>query len=189
MLINSAGTGEYRFVILIPGRDTEKFVSEYRAALFAKGFYGAYSFPPVAPLAELSSPLNRDELKEFAGNIRKFSMAQDGKISGAGNGSNAGFGKLAFFGPLLNLPPAGEIIPETAKGKIIFSLFPPALCAALVPSGENLPPKEGPSLSFRTAALANLAIRPLRRENGGEACAFSFEWEMGEPVWLPAYKN
>jgi len=188
MPTNSAGKEEYRFVILILGKDTEKLLSEYRAALFAKGFYGAYSFPPAAPLAELSSPFNRGELKEFAENIRKLSMAHDGKISSVVSCSNAGFGKMVFFGPLLNLPAAGKLVPETAKGKIIGSLFPPVLCAALVPLGEKLPPKEGLSLSFRTAALANLAIRPLACETTGEA-AYSFEWEMGEPVWLPAFRK
>ena len=195
MITKSVGTGEYRFVILIPGRDTEKLLDEYRASLFTKGFSGAYSFPPVAPLAELSQFFGKDELKELAGNIRKLSMAQDGKLSSAGNGLNAGFGALSFFGPLLN-PSADPIVieavveglSETARKKITRSFFPSVLCAALVRSGEKPLPKEGPTLSFRAAALANLAIRPLP-EGTAEAPVYSYEWEMGPLVWLPAYKK
>jgi len=188
MLTKSAGTGEHRFIILIPARDTEKLLGEYRAALFAKGFYGAYSFPPAAPLAELSRPFNRDELKELAVNIRKLTMAHDGKISSAESDANTAFGGLSFFGPKLDLPAAEKTYPETAKRKMIRSLFPPVLCAALVLLGENPLPNEVPTLSFRAAALTNMAIGPLP-DDRGEALPYSFEWKMGEPVWLPAYKK
>src|SRR5215471_17302618 len=109
MLNKSSAPEEFRFIILIIGMDTEKLLNEYRAALFAEGFYGAYSFPPAAPLAELSRPLNRDELKELAGNIRDLTIPHDGKISNVENGTNAGFGELAFFGPRLNLHAAEDI--------------------------------------------------------------------------------
>jgi hypothetical protein len=189
----SAGLQEFRFIILIPGRDTEKLLDEYRASLFANGFYGAYSFPNAAPLAELSRPFNRDELKELAGNIRKLSMAHDGKISSTESGVDIieGFGEYSFFGLRLDFaadPPAIEkLFPKTTNGKILRLLFPPVLCASLVHHGENHLPKEGLALSFRAAALANLAIHPL--SSTGDAPAYSFEWKMGEPAWLPAYKK
>jgi len=189
MLNKSDAPEEFRFIILIIGMDTEKLLYEYRAALFAEGFYGAYSFPPAAPLAELSRPFNRDELKELAGKIRDLTMPYDGKISSTGNASNAGFGEYSFFGPRLNLIAAEGLFPKTARDKISHSLFPPVLCAALVHSGKNQLPKEGFALSFRAAALANLAIRPLPAGTSEEAPAFSFEWKMGEPIWLPAYKK
>jgi hypothetical protein len=189
MLNKSGAPEEFRFIILIIGMDTEKLLNEYRAALFAEGFYGAYSFPPTAPLAELSRPFNRDELKKLAGNIRDLTMPYDGKISNTEYGSNAGLGEYSFFGPRLNLSAAEDLFPKTARGKIARSLFPPILCAALVHTGENPLPKEGPALSFRAAALANLAIRPLPSGTSVEAQAYSFEWKMGEPVWLPAYKK
>ena len=189
MGINYAGAKLFHFIILIPGSDTGKILDEYRAVLFARGFYGAYSFPPAAPLAELSQPFNRNELKELAINIRKLTMAHDGKIYGTETGASTGFGELSFFGLQLDIPTAEKIYPETAKGKIVRSLFPPVLCAAIVPSGENPMPKEGPSLSFRAAALANLAIYPLPGGGKGEAPAYSFEWKTGEPVWLPAHKK
>jgi hypothetical protein len=178
----------FSFIILIPNMDTEKLINEYRAALFAKGFYGAYSFPPAAPLAELSSPFNRDELKDLAGNIRKLSMVHDGKISGVESGAHAGFGDLSFFGPLLDIVAARDLFPKTVKGKIVRVFFPPVLCAALVHS-EPDSVEEGPPLSFRAVSIANLAIRSLPGGNAGEALPYSFEWEMGPPVWLPAYKG
>jgi hypothetical protein len=187
----SIGLGEYRFIILIPARDTQKLLHEYQDALFTNGFYGAYSFPPVAPLAELSSPFNRDELKELAGNIRKLTLARDGKISSAESCLKSGFGEYSFFGPRLDFPadpPAiEELLSATAGGKIIRVFSPPVLCAALARPGETRSPKEEPTLSFRAAALANLALRPL--PGTGDAPAYSFEWKMGEPVWLPAYKK
>jgi len=51
-------------------------------------------------------------------------------------------------------------------------------------AGEKRAFGETPALSFRAAAVANLAIRPLA---GGEA-GFSFEWKIGPPEWLPGYK-
>jgi len=189
----SADLQEFRFIVLIPGRDTEKLLDEYRVSLFAKGFYGAYSFPPAAPLAELSRPFNRDELKELAGNIRKCSMAHDGKFSSAESCLISGFGEYSFFGLRLdfsaNLSTIEELLSETARDKITRIFFPPILCAAFLHSEENQFPKEGPVLSFRAAALANLAIRSLPGRTTGEAPAYSFEWKMGEPVWLPAYKK
>jgi len=184
-----------RFIALIPGRDTEKLLDEYRTALFAKGFYGAYSFPPTAPLAEVSSPFSRDELKKLAVNIRMLTMAHDGKISSAESCTNGGFGKLSFFGPRLDLPANHtefeKLLSETAKGKIAHTFFPIVLCASIIESGSawaDSHAEKCPTLSFRAAALANITIRPL---NGGteEALPFSFEWERGPLVWLPAYKK
>jgi hypothetical protein len=181
---------EHRFVILVPGGDTHKLLDEFRDALFAEGFYGAYSFPPAAPLAEVSRPFSRDELKKLAVCIRDLSAAHDGKISGAECCLKAGFGTLAFFGPLLDLPAAERLLSETAAGKIIRAFFPPVLCAALVDSGaanQHCPPRSA-NFSFRAAALANLAIRSLN-SGKGEALPYSFEWETGPLVWLPAYRK
>jgi hypothetical protein len=189
----NAGAKLYYFITLIPGRDTEKLFNEYRAALFAKGFHGAYSFPPAAPLAEVSRPFSRDELKELAKNIRDLTMAHNGKISSAESCTNASFGKLSFFGPQLDLTANHSVIAElfnkTARGKIDRAFFPIVLCAALTDSTVGNPKAERcPTLSFRAAALANVAIRSLNGDTG-EALPFSFEWETGPLVWLPAHKK
>jgi len=187
----NAETKLFRFISLIPSRDTEKFIEEYQTALFAKGFHGAYSFPPVAPLAEVLHPFSRDDLKKIAVNIRKLTMVHDGKITSAESCTNAGFEKLSFFGPHLDLTVSviEEILCETAKGKIARTFSPIVLCAALTDSTEANPLADKcPALSFRAAALANITIRYL---NGGigKALPYSFEWETGPLVWLPAYKK
>ena len=183
---------DYRFIVLFPHMNTLMRLSDYSDVLFAKGFNGAHSFPSGAPLAELSQPFNRDELKELAGNLRLLTMAHDGKISSVKYCVNAEFGALSFFGPLLDLPadpPAiEELFPKTARDKIIRVLFPPALCTALVNPEESPPPEEGPDLSFRTADISNMTIRPLP-DAKGEAQAYSFEWKANPPVWLPAYRK
>jgi hypothetical protein len=51
-----------------------------------------------------------------------------------------------------------------------------------------------PALSFRAAAVANMILRPLPGEDGDENAEIpfggsSFEWKIGERVWLPAYKK
>jgi len=183
----------FHFIILIPGRDTEKLFDRYRAALFARGFHGAYSFPPAVPLAELSRPFSRDELKELAENIRKLTMAHDGKISSVESFTNGGFGNYSFFGPRLDIPADHPVIEDllnkTAKGKIVRTYFPTVLCAALTDSaGEEPHAEKCPALSFRAAAIANIAIRTLSGGTG-EALPYSFEWETGPLVWLPAYKK
>jgi hypothetical protein len=182
-----------RFVILIPHRDSAVILNQYRARLFSLDFPGAHSFPSAAPLAGLSRPLSRDELKGLARNIRALVKGNGGKIIAAGT-AMAETQKLSFFGPRMNLSLDVNIFPETAREKVLFILFPPVLCAALVypedcspddcSKAENPRRDETPALSFRAAALANLAVRPLSAElRFGE---YSFEWRIGPPVWLPA---
>ena len=169
----------FRFVILIPHRDSLKPFSEYRSKLFSIGICGSYAFPAAAPLAALSRPFSREELKELARNIRSLAKESSGKILSAEPAIVAcpnGF-PASFFGPLLSIPAEEGIFPKTAKHKILYPLLPPVLCAALVGPNENPISEEAPVLSFRAAYLANLAIRPLAGAN------YSYEWKIGPPVW------
>ena len=197
----STGTGPIsRFIILIPHRDALKPLYEYRRRLFAAGYIGAYSFPLAAPLASVSRPFNREELKELGRNIRsinsRFFTTNDTNCVNAG---------LSFFGPSLNIPAEEGVFPQTARDKILRAFLPPVLCAALV--GDRLPKtsrggteitknneektesffKDVPALSFQAASLVNLAIRPIK--TGGTLSVgefnYSFEWVTGPPVWLP----
>ena len=121
--------------------------------------------------------------------------------------------KMHFFGPLLKLPCSEELFPfgreprlasaalSGVRKKIIKSYLPPILCAALIKppqSGEKSPAPpafknaainaaslNAPAFSFRAAALANLAISPL---SGGDT-DYSYKWETGAPVWLPALRS
>ena len=179
-----------RFVILTPHRDALGGLDEFRAKLFAAGCPGAYSFPLASVLARVSRPFSREELRELGRNTRKLTKEQDGKIVSCGTALTAEAGpspcgKWSFFGPHLALSAKDELFPQTAKDKILHSLLPPVLCAAIVGPAEKQPDMEAPPLSFRAASLANLAIRPLA---GGES-AYSFEWRIGPPVWLPRYKS
>jgi hypothetical protein len=184
----------YHFIIIVPHRDSLKPLEEYRTKLFTAGFFGAWSFPTAAPLASVSLPLDREELKELARNIRELTKKTDGKIHSTGNacvkftmeGTEEEEQEYSsFYGSGLSLPIEESLFPLTAKAKILKTFSPPVLCAALIGSGERPPSEEGPALSFRAASLANLAIRPL--ESG--AAGYSFEWKIGTPVWLPKYKG
>ena len=191
-----------RFIILIPHRDARKPLYEYRRKLFAAGVFGAHSFPLAAPLASVSRPFTREELKELGRNLRNISPKFI--ATNLTNQLRQRFGdqksELSFFGPVMNLPAKEEIFPQTAKGKILSIFFPPVLCAALVedkllktPHGDHRDTKEVleisteklPDLSFRAAALTNLAMRPL----SSGAPPYSFEWKISPLVWLPAAKK
>ena len=175
-----------RFIILIPHRDALKPLEEFRERLFAAGCPGAYSFPLVSPLARVSRPFSREELKELSRRIRDLTKELDGKISGSGTAAVIGTGaaetdKWPFFGPLLNLPAKETLFSGAAKDKILHYLLPPVLCTAIITPAEKPVEMEIPAISFRAASLANLAIRPL----GAGESAYSFEWKIGPLVWLP----
>ena len=193
-----------RFIVLIPHRDALGSIEEYRRRLFAAGFPGAYAFPVAAPLAMVSRPFSREELKALA---RSLPRGKDGKILGEGTAlvrwpyaagettdEGAEPGLYSFFGIPLDFPVREELFPQTARDKIIH--IPgnadscPVLCTALVHSGMNSGEEqqireEAPVLSFRTASLANLAIRPL----GAGDLDYSFEWKIGPHIWLPKLKR
>jgi len=190
-----------RFIVLIPHRDSLKPLDEYRNRLFSIGYPGIRSFPAAAPLAAVSKPFNRDELKQLALFLRSKTMENNGKFftqaadsdfpesfhtEARGTQRHRGkAGDFSFFGPLWALCIDENAFPETARQKILRVFTPPVLCAALLEPG--LPclrerPSE-PIMSFRAACLANLAIRPL---SAGDP-HYSFEWRIGPPLWLPKY--
>ena len=179
-----------RFIILIPHRDVFKTFKEYRKMLLTSGFHGAWSFPILAPLVSVSGPFTKEELKALGQNIRDLTMETGRKIHSENVIITHNSEKLSFFGPILGPPIAESIFPESAKVKILHSFFPPALCAALLAPPDEKPEPgnhnsvKAPVLSFRAAALANLAIRPLA---GGDL-DYSFEWRISQPVWLPGRK-
>ena len=180
-----------RFIILIPHRDALKSLEEYRQRLFSIGVSGAHSFPPAAPIAHVSRPFSREELKGLARNIRELTGGNEGKILSAGTAivhCPYNMKYFSFFGPVLSLSSNEGLFPEAARNKLLHIFLPPVLCAAIVGSdvnsaGANPLSEEAPSISFRAASLANLAIRPLKEGD------YSFEWKIGPPVWLPKHKG
>jgi hypothetical protein len=135
----------------------------------------------AAPIAAVSSPFNRGELKELGRNIRSLTKETNGKILSTGTGlANCG-GKFTLFGPDLNLSINEYIFPKAASAKILQIPDSPILCVSLLGPDEKPFSEECPPLSFRAAYLANLAMRPL--EYG--ASGYSFEWRISSQVWLP----
>ena len=179
-----------RFIILVPHRDALKPLDGYRQRLFAAGFYGAFSFPLSAPLAEVSCPFDREELKGLARNIRGLAGNTGGKITGNSSYQIVKEGQLSFYGPPLSLTIDEGIFPGSAKDKLQYCPNPPLLCVALAgenQNGKTLNSMETHAISFRAAYVANLAIRQLA--GTGFPLEFSFEWKVGPPVWLPKVKN
>lgn len=196
------GGDPFRFAVLVPHRDSSRLVEACRPSLFAAGFYGAWSFPVVTPLARLRRPLTPPELKALAASLRQATLnnGQAGKITtgepeeaecpcltddaGAGGGPGSGL-RLRFWGPVLNLPvPNGpELRPWEAP--VYIPMSKTILCAALTPDG--LPAAAGPNnaalpaVSFRAAAVANLTLKPLPQGAAG----YSFRWRLGPLYWLP----
>lgn len=167
--------------------------------MFKAGFFGAYHFPWIVPLAIVNRPFNEAELKHCAGIIRQESLRiSGGKINAGelvrttipadGTPSDPPLDALSIFGPGLKLVfPANAMMPDT-QAKIT-SLFSPLLIGAgilqpfeAVP--ENLPPL--PQISFRAAAVANMIWRISQPQEAG---GFSSKWKIGKPVWLAAVKS
>ncbi|MDR1324882.1 MAG: hypothetical protein LBK00_02460 [Treponema sp.] len=179
----------FHFVVLIPHRDSAQALEPYSRKLFAAGFAGAYSFPNVAPLAFVSRACSRGELKALGLSQRNLiAGGRDGKVRVLPPHIVAcPSPALALFGPVLDTPvPAPEMFPA---GAALYCFPRLILCAALLGPGDEALTRQAilPELSvppFRAAMLANMSLSPL--DSG--APAYSFAWEIGEPVWLPAYK-
>jgi hypothetical protein len=189
----------FRFIVLFPHRDALVPFHEYREKLFTGGFSGAYSFPLCVPLAQVSHSFSKDELRQLGRKIRELTKEKDGKITGDSKPKTrctgwepqpsvtaAGTGIFTFFGPQLNLPADEDVFPTSATDKVFTSLLPPVLCTALIETDTNYHCEkldiEVPVLSFRAAALANLAISTLDCGNP----FYSFKWKISPLIWLPS---
>jgi hypothetical protein len=168
-----------RFAALVPHRDAVSVLERYRRELFARGLYGAFSFPALVPLAPLAAPPEDGGLKAAAASFRH-------KLGNAHitSGSWLPFALPGFpfslYGPVFTLPG----IRETARG-ILPPAFPVTALAAAVLGPEDsalisgLPPP--PDISFRAAALTVVELGPC--EYGAEP--YSLSWNTGRLFWLP----
>ena len=173
---------KFQYIILIPHRDALRELEKYRQKLFSLGFNGAYSFPLCAPLASISRPFSREELKELAKNIRKLSLESEGNLVCGENAIISYTEELYFFGPKLNININELQFNTEARSKFLSNFSPPIICTALV-KGEPEKIEQIPELSFRAACLASLVIRPLAEAE------LSFEWKMSPPVWLTSHRK
>jgi hypothetical protein len=182
-----AGSRIY-LAILVPHRDCRRLLRSLSEGLFASGLWGAWSFPHAAPLALLSSPLEKDELAELARNLRRCSLEEDRKgmiVSGAEKivplDTPEGFPGLKLYGPALELRVEREDFGRA--GEKIMALYPPILGCAVLGEGETpvFPGIETQGFRFRAAAAANMLFRPLP----AGASPYSFSWKIGKLHWLP----
>lgn len=182
----------YRFIVLIPHRDTVKTLEAYRRRLFCAGIMGAYSFPLAAPLGTVSRPFTGEELKTLARSLRAVTAAdgRNGKITIRERGVlPSPLHGTVFFGLTLDLSPVGGFLAPDVPLDIAW--FPSiVLCTGVLSinadsAEEPLPDIPPPSCFFRAAMVANMVIRPL----SSGAAGYSFEWKIGVPVWLPKYRK
>jgi hypothetical protein len=170
---------DLRLLALAPHRDCRRIVRLLSPELFRRGFYGAWSFPQVVPLAVLSAPLTEGELKACARNLRALNRGsiRAGAMAKAPLRREGGGGPFWIAGPSLDLAvpepfPAGE-------EKVLRRVVPPILGAALLREDEGVPDMPVPPLSFRAAALVNMTYRIP------DGPGRSFRWCLGKPAWLP----
>jgi len=166
------------FLILVPHRDTRLVLRSYSSALLKVGVTGAYNFPRVLPLAELSRPLNPQELKNIAHTFRKSAINVKFRAEGAYTMPFPAEEKNSFLlGPRLDF----TIPPDLLNGIDIIKPFSQAIIGAcLLPEEQNtntLPCP--PALSFSAAAVANMFWQPVKLPAPG------YKWEIGKLIWLP----
>lgn len=177
-----------RFAVLVPHRDCRRLLRFWSAELFSCGLLGAWSFPHAAPLALLSAPLQDAELRELARNLRRRSQDKGG-MPRPGPATILRLAppqvpfKLCIYGPALELPlKAGDF--GSGAGKIR-TLLPPLLGCAVLGDSETAAPEGPENLTFRAAAVANMAYRPMLSGDRG----YSFSWKIGELRWLPSRRG
>ncbi|MDR2053366.1 MAG: hypothetical protein LBP80_08120 [Treponema sp.] len=175
-----------RLAVLVPHRDIRPALYSFRRRLFAAGIPGAYSLPPVVPLALLERPLSVPELKALAVSLRALSCETESGVFTADTADPpsliGGPGGFSFWGLPLNIPapslPGSLPFPRTA------------LCAAAAgkdakAEGEILlTTGDPPLLRFRAAAAANLAIEFFPADGENALPGLSSRWRIGKPCWL-----
>jgi len=186
---------EQLFLVLVPHRDVRASLRKYSADMIKDGFKGGCLFPCVAPLAVLSQPFTKDELKQCARAIREIitpAKNAENKIFTKETAAAAfpsgecktGESKTFLFGPQLDLVIPQNIFCESSVKKLTKFLSTPVIGIFLMNACENTvtsfpPPQE---LSFRAAAVANMRFQQI---NTGIIKTFGFKWKIGELIWLP----
>ena len=184
------------FAVLVPHRGFLPEIETYRRNLFAAGIEGSFSFPAVSPLALLKRPLETEELKKSAAELRR--LLRNKKIASIKQAEyNAWFDpplRFRFFGMELELPlPAFP--PETVLYYCKHPILAPALLAPGDNPGQSILDAGSQVFSFSAAALANLTLKPVLNEKSADntgvtaiSCFernYSFSWELGHLFWLP----
>ncbi|MCL2721653.1 MAG: hypothetical protein FWD47_09990 [Treponema sp.] len=186
------------FLVLVPHRDTRQEIKKYSDLLLNTGITEVYPFPLVSPIALLSKPLNHDELKQIAYNIR-FNIGTS-KIFAKETSTvtiPTGKGDMKLFGIKLelNLPnilTQRHIEPsvrdhkehgeELRNNKIKNIINPFIIGFFLIPNlpSPRLCVSARENFSFRAAAIANMSWQPIQD---------GFKYKIGKLCWLPKKIN
>jgi hypothetical protein len=164
------------FLVLVPHRDIRFILRKYSEELFKAGFSGAFYFPWVVPVALLSAPLSKDELKHCAISYRE--AAGKDKITAVQSAVVEYLDNTALFGPRLEPEIPVSIFNERAALKVKRRIVPSVIGSCLY----DHPPLEPPQITFRAAAFANMYWKPL---DCGAQGAQGNKWKTGELIWLP----
>jgi hypothetical protein len=164
-------TNAQKLLVLVPHRDIRLIMRRYSEILFKEGFTGAFAFPWVVPLAYLSSPMNAQELKSFARDLKE--TTETPKFTAKEAAKN----DMLLFGVKLEKEIPAFIFKNSQK---ITKIITPALIGACLLEQDSditaLPCP--PQVSFGAAAVANMSWEPLETGNG-------YKWKIGNLYWLP----
>ena len=180
------------FLVLVPHRDVRSILQKNCDETVKAGLTGMYSFPCVAPIAELSEEFNADELKIAARSLR---AATGGEKINIGDKARISFPdvkeNMALCGQNLDLNISPNIFGEGIKK--VKNIFSPLIIGYwLMPEVSEQQPGEWSfvarsasalmleKLSFRAAAAAIMYWRPFQA--GDEIC---YKWKIGKLTWLP----
>jgi len=176
------------FLVLVPHQDARAELQKYSDSMIKNGLSGVYSFPHAAPLASLLKPLNVNELKQTARSLRDYAGKE--KFLAAETSVcefNTGGEKMNLFGPRLNLKNPLNVYNNGHKKIDKFdSFFSEVIIGSfLLPKTSEqsrilLQLQINKEISFRAAAIANMAICPvtINDESG-------YKWKIGKLCWLP----
>ena len=199
---NTYRQGIYRLLVLVPHREVRLAVQKWCAELFNSGLSGAWSFPPVVPLALLSRPVPASELKQCAALLSAHNTSNQSKIKSSAPGysafppedsENEISGKMSVFGLALELSIPGSLS-SLIENKAAHWFSPPVLGAALVLKNADSEKNEitekicriqPPQLLFRAAALAHMSYKPLSVYSVHAGSIYSYQWKIGPLYWLP----
>jgi hypothetical protein len=174
------------FLVLVPHRDIRLVLRKYSFDLLKTGIANACLFPQAAPLAALSVPFTKDELKQCARAIGETVMAAgNGKIftkETAAIPFPTNDKKTFLFGPRLDPLIEQDLLIKTKNfnKKLTYFFSTQVIGCCLMNAGKNNAVCTPHDLSFRAAAVANMYWKPVNME-GASGC----EWKIGELIWLP----
>ena len=179
----------FKFLVLVPHRDTRSLLRKHGELLIKDGLTGVYLFPYAAPIAELSEMFNADELKYTAQSLRNITNGEKFSVTET---ETAPFPsekeKMILLGHGLDLKITEKVFGEGIK-KIKNTFTPLMIGSWLIPESDKQQIRASQTedsislcekLSFRAAAVANMYWKPFK--NGDEV---GYKWKIGKLPWLP----